>query len=376
MADIKLDYVNSFYDVRGKRRHQFRRKGHKRVTIKGRPGSPEFMDTYHALLEQTGGPLSVAEIGASRTKAGTIDALIVKYLKHDAFKKGLAPATQAMRRPILDHFRDFKTPSGRRYGENRLATMQSERIADVLEGKTSNAQGNWLKTLRHLIAFGIAQRECSVDPSAGIKKLKGIKSRGHMTWEAPQIAQYREHYQLGTVARLAIEILLNIAARRHDAHLIGRQHLRGGSLSWRPHKTLRTTGKVLTIRVLPELQAALGAMPHGDALTFLTTDYGRPFASPAAFGNKFADWCNAADLKPVLCDDGRVRNYRAHGLRKAACKQLAHASCTGPEIMAISGHSTLAQVQVYIDEVEQERMAGSAMDKRSAAEAKAATSSD
>jgi hypothetical protein len=178
MADIKLDYVNSFYDARGKLRHQFRRKGHKRVTIKGRPGSPEFMDVYHALLEQTGGPLSVADIGASHIKAGTIDALIVKYYKHDAFKKGLAKATQAMRRPILDHFRDFKTPSGRRYGENRLATMQPKSIVAVLEGKTSNAQGNWLKTLRHLIAFGIAQRECSVDPSAGIQEIKRHQEPG------------------------------------------------------------------------------------------------------------------------------------------------------------------------------------------------------
>ncbi|WP_192740838.1 hypothetical protein [Bradyrhizobium sp. OAE829] len=50
-------------------------------------------------------------------------------------------------------------------------------------------------------------------------------------------------------------------------------------------------------------------------MTFLVNDYGRPFASAAAFGNKFAGWCNAAGLKPVLCDDGRVRNYRAHGLR-------------------------------------------------------------
>jgi integrase len=206
--------------------------------------------------------------------------------------------------------------------------------------------------------------------------LRGIKTTGHMTWGDAQIAQYRERYALGTMARLALELMLNIAARRHDAHLIGRQHLRGGHLSWRPHKTLRTTAKVLTIRVLPELQAALDAMPQSDAMTFLLNDYGRPFASAAAFGNKFADWCRAAGLKPVLCDDGRVRNYRAHGLRKSACKQLAHAGCTGPEIMAVSGHATLAQVQVYIDEVEQERMAASAMDKRSAAEAKTATGSD
>ncbi|WP_192740846.1 hypothetical protein [Bradyrhizobium sp. OAE829] len=144
------------------RRHQFRRKAYKRVTIKGRPGSPEFMDAYHALLERTGGPLSVAEIGAGRTKAGTIDALIVGYLKHDAFKKGLASATQAMRRPILDHFREFRTPSGSRYGDNRLATIQPKNITALLEGKTSNAQKNWLKTLRHLIAFAIAKGECSL----------------------------------------------------------------------------------------------------------------------------------------------------------------------------------------------------------------------
>jgi integrase/recombinase XerD len=125
MADIKLDYVNTFTDARGKRRHQFRRKGNKRVTIKGRPGSPEFMDAYHALLEQTGGPLSVADIGASRTKAGTIDALIVGYLKHDAFKKGLAPATQAMRRPILDHFREFRTPGGRRSTVSRRSSRRT-----------------------------------------------------------------------------------------------------------------------------------------------------------------------------------------------------------------------------------------------------------
>jgi integrase/recombinase XerD len=366
MAKIELDCVHSFIDARKKLRHMFRRKGHKQVTIKGRPGSPEFMEQYHALLDQTGGALS--EIGASCIKAGTIDALVVRYLKSDAFCKGLAPASQTSRRPMLDNFRQCLTPSGRRYGENRIGTMTPKAITDALEGKTLNAKRNGLKTLRHLIAFAIAEGECKVDPSAGIKIARGPKSRGHLTWGTPQIEQYRDQHALGTAARVGLELMLNIAARRHDAHLIGRQHMRDGKLSWRPHKTLRTTAKLLTIRVLPRLQEALDAMPKSDALTFLTTDYGRPFKSPAAFGNKFADWCSAAGLKPVLCEDGRVRNYRAHGLRKAACKQMAHDGCTGPEIMAVSGHATLAQVQVYLDEVEQERMAEAAMVKRSAAD--------
>ena len=61
------------------------------------------------------------------------------------------------------------------------------------------------------------------------------------------------------------------------------------------------------------------------------------------------------------CDDGRVRSYRAHGLRKAALRTLAHAGCTGVELMAVSGHSSLKQVQEYIDEVDQERAAEAAL---------------
>src|SRR5262245_61983020 len=84
----------------------------------------------------------------------------------------------------------------------------------------------------------------------------------------------------------------------------------------------------------------------------------------AYLGNKFADWCRTADLKPVKCDDGKVRSYRLHGLRKAACTQLAEAGCSAMEIMAVSGHVTLSEAQKYVDAVEQKKMAAAAMTKR------------
>jgi integrase len=127
---------------------------------------------------------------------------------------------------------------------------------------------------------------------------------------------------------------------------------------------------------VPTLSNFNASKSPSDSLTFLVNDYGRPFASAAAFGNKFANWCRAAGLEPVLCDDGRTRSYRAHGLRKAALRALAHAGCTGPELMQVSGHSSLKQVQVYIDEVEQEHMADAAMDKLQVSETKTATSGD
>ncbi|MGJ5082740.1 tyrosine-type recombinase/integrase [Bradyrhizobium sp. HKCCYLS3013] len=382
MAEVELEYVNSFIDSRGKRRYVFRRRGHKRVTIKGHPGSAEFMANYHALLEKSGGN-SPIEIGASRTKAGTVNAVAVALFKSDAFLKGLAKDTQRPWRRIIDHFREFKTPSGRVYGDNSIASIQTKSITDFLEGKTANAQKNSLKAIRFLIRFAISKGHLVHDPSEGIETVKadGPRSHGHMTWLEPQVAQFRKRHALGTMARLALELLLNIAARRYDAHLIGQQHIREGKLLWRPHKTIRTTGKILKIRIMPELQAALDAVPSearaDGVLTFLVNDYGRPFASAAAFGNKFADWCRAADLEPVLCDDGRVRNYRAHGLRKAALTALAHAGATGVELMAVSGHSSLDQVQVYIDEVEQESAAEAAMMKLAkVSEIKTATSSD
>ncbi|UGY03261.1 tyrosine-type recombinase/integrase [Bradyrhizobium quebecense] len=371
MADVPLAYLHSFIDARGKPRHVFRRKGHKQVTIKGAPGSPEFLETYNALIEKTGGALSL-KIGTSDAKAGSVDAWAVAYLDSAAFKKGLAKDTQKAWRPILERFRQHRTPSGRRcYGENQIATLAEKQVRDFLAGKTANQQKNELKAVRGFIRFAISEESCGLshDPTIGITapKKKGPKSKGHLTWLEPQVEQYRKRWPLGTMARLALELLLNIAARRYDAHLIGEQHAKDSKLTWRPHKTLRSTGKQLVIGITSDLRAALDAIPKGmradGVLTFLVNDYGRPFASPAAFGNKFADWCRGAGLKPVLCDDGRVRSYRAHGLRKAALRTLAHAGCTGAELMAISGHATLAQVQVYIDEVEQESMADAAMNK-------------
>ena len=102
----------------------------------------------------------------------------------------------------------------------------------------------------------------------------------------------------------------------------------GSKLSWRPSKTLRSTGKRLTIAVLPELRSALEAVPASAELPFLLN----------VFGMKFADRCDAAGLQPVQCDDGRMRSYRAHGLRKAALTALAQSGCTGSELMAVSGH--------------------------------------
>jgi integrase/recombinase XerD len=352
MTRIKLLYIQEFNDRYGTRRY-FRKAGCKSVVLPGAPGSDEFMDAYwRALASQ---PNKLTDTQAS---AGSINALVVHYFKDEAFSKALAPETQRMRRNILENLQA-------KHGTKSVKTLESRHIVSMLEKKKPYAQKNWLKTIRGLMLFAVAKNYRGDDPTAGIKAAKpAIKSHGHLTWGDEQIAAYRTQHPIGSMARLALELMLNIAARRWDAHVLGAQHIKHGNIEWRPHKTRRSTGKQLSIRILPALRTALDAMPSRDtSLAFLLNDYGRPFASAAAFGNKFADWCRQAGFKPVMCDDGQARSYRAHGLRKAACVALAHAGCTGPEIMAVSGHSSLAQVQVYIEEAEQKKMAGSAIDK-------------
>ena len=128
---------------------------------------------------------------------------------------------------------------------------------------------------------------------------------------------------------------------------MGRQHLRNGAISVRQQKT----GASLEIPIHQELQKVLDATP-GEHLTFLVTEFGKPFTS-AGFGNWFRERCDEAGLK----------SCSAHGLRKAACRRLAEAVCTAHQIAAISGHASLREVERYTKAADQARLAKDAINK-------------
>ena len=187
------------------------------------------------------------------------------------------------------------------------------------------------------------------DPTVGIKPAKAAKTEGFHSWTEAEIAQYESHHAIGSRARLAMALLLYTAQRRSDIVRMGPQHVRNGTIVVRAQKTSRTTGETLEIPIHPALAEVLAATPSAH-LTFLTTEAGAPFAA-AGFGNKFREYCDAANLGQCS----------AHGLRKAQCRRLAEARCSAPEIMAISGHKNLRTVQDYIRQAEQARLARAAM---------------
>src|SRR5262245_27364774 len=171
-------YVHAYFDRHGKPRHYLRRSGRKEVPLPGLPWSPQFMAAYEAALAGEGSPV---EIGASRTKPGTVNAIIVSYYNHALWREALSPASRAMRRPILEHFRED-------HGDKRIALLQSHHIAKILAPKKPFAKRNWLKTLRGLMAFCVEEHHLNHDPTADVRLLKAAKSIGHMTWREEQIA--------------------------------------------------------------------------------------------------------------------------------------------------------------------------------------------
>ena len=169
-----------------------------------------------------------------------------------------------------------------------------------------------------------------------------------VSWTDHEIEQFEKNHPVGTTPRLALGLLLYTSQRRSDVVRLGRQHIRNGTISVRQDKT----GTDVTLPVHTDLLHIIEATPSGH-LNFLVTKFGKPF-SAAGFGNWFADRCNEAGI-PRCC--------RAHGLRKAACRRLAEAGASAPEIAAISGHLSLKEVERYIAAADRKIMARSGMEK-------------
>ena len=226
--------------------------------------------------------------------------------------------------------------------------LPQEFIVRTLGKRSPAAARNWLKTLRGLLEFAVSEKFRADDPTRGVKLPKLPKSDGIATWTEEEIQAFEARHPIGSRPRLAFALLLFTAQRRGDVVRMGRQHVRNGAISVRQQKT----GASLEIPIHQDLQTVLDATPS-EHLTFLVTEFGKPFA-PAGFGNWFRDQCNEAGL-PKHCS--------AHGLRKAACRRLAEAGCTAHQIAAISGHASLREVERYTKAVDQARLAKDAIRK-------------
>jgi len=151
-------------------------------------------------------------------------------------------------------------------------------------------QRGFKKAMRGFIDYCLSHNLMNVDPLTTVKLAKMKDTGGFRTWEEVEITAYENRHPPGTTARLALELLLQTGAARCDMVRMGRQHVKAGTLSMRRQKT----GVPFDIPLLPSLVTELGLHPK-DQLTFLMTEFGKPFTANG-FGNWLRDRCDEAGL--------------------------------------------------------------------------------
>ena len=326
---FEIKYVQREIDRYGNERFYFRKDRSKRVRLRGPLGSTEFWSDYNDA------------IGKPTVDSKTLSWLCGQYYNSGEYQQ-LNPRTRRVRENILSKF-------CRDHGDRRYKQLEPSKVRKIRDGMADRpeAANSLIKALRQLYGFAVEYDLAKDNPAAAVKYLKPKNKDGVHAWTLGEIEKFEEHYPIGTKARLALALLLYTAQRRGDVIKLGRQMVRDGWLTFTQEKT----GQRMEIPIVAHLQEIIDASPTGD-LTYIVTQFHKPFSS-AGFGNWFRK----------RCDEAGLSHCSAHGLRKAAAAKMADSGCTTQEIMAITGHTSIKEVERYTRSADQKRRAGQAMQK-------------
>ena len=340
MIDIRFRYVVEDVDRHGNIRLYFRRRGERKVRLPGIPGSEEFMTAYQEALGRT----TATTLMKRKQNIGSFGYICRQYFASQTFKM-LDESTRKWRRRALDEIAGV-------HGEKPVAKMLAKHVRQLRDEKADRpgAARNRLKALRALFRWAIENDLAPHDPTRDIKPVPHTAA-GHHSWSLEEIAAFERRHPLGSKARLAMALLLYTACRREDVVRLGPQHFSKGRVQYRQAKNEHRRPIDLDIPVHADLATTISSTPTRH-LTFLVTEYGKPF-SVAGFGSKFRGWCDQAGLQ----------HCSAHGLRKATAARLAERGASPHEIMAITGHQSLEEVERYTRAARKAELANSAMAK-------------
>lgn len=305
----------------------FRRGKEKRIRLPGAFGSKEFNDAYATAL--AGSPAKPRSVAAQASLRWLID----RYYESPRFN-ALRPNTQRNYRLELE--RVCKTGS-----DLFFAKIDADAIRAGMMRREDRPHmvAEYLRAMRALFRFAKDSRWVDANPTDDIT-VSRVKTDGYHTWTVEEVERYQSHHPVGTQARLAMDILLFTGLRRGDAITLGRQHIKGCTISIKAGKN----GAEIVIPVLPPLERSIEATKTGD-LVFLINRRGRPWSN-LRFGYWFAECCEAAGV-----------HGRAHGLRKAGATIAANNGATPFELTAMYGWSSTKIAELYTQKADKARLA-------------------
>ncbi|OCJ05265.1 hypothetical protein A6U87_14755 [Rhizobium sp. AC44/96] len=340
IAYKKPRYVHVHLDRHGKTRIYLRKPGCPKVPLPGPLGSEAFCKAYFAALD--GKAVVKPGAAAAIAKKHTLRALIADYYSSQEFT-GLADATKRNYQSLIDAL-------DAEYGELSVPAAKPLHLSKIIakRAETSKAQAkNLYKRMFTLFSLSVKWEYREDNPMVNVGQVDH-ESTGYETWTEEDIAKFRAFWGEGTPQRIAFEILLHTGLRRKDAVRLGRQHIKGNAIEI----TASKTGADLFIPIRPVFRKVLDGIKHNH-LNLIVTERGAS-RSEKSFTNWMIEAATKAELPP---------HRSPHGLRKAACRRLAEAGASASQIMSITGHANLKELEVYVAAASKKKLAIGAMDK-------------
>lgn len=288
------------------------------------------------------------------TSARTVGTVMAEYKVSPAFTT-LKPATKKTYLRDINHLKPY----------DRVA-IDDIRRRHVLKNRDDNAHrpgiaNGIVKVWSILLQFAVEREYILANPAVRIQKLELGE---HACWPEAAIRYAIAPGNLPENLRRAVVLGLYTGQREGDCVRMAWTDHDGTTIQVEQEKGRRKKRPPkLWIPCHGDLRAELeGWKAEATATTIVTRGTGEPWGQTKAFTVMFSREIHRRDkagklVHPLL--EGLV----FHGLRKAAAAALAEAGCSTKEIMAITGHRTLTEIERYTSEADQKRLASSAIVK-------------
>lgn len=321
---VTLDYLTSTTNKLGVTYYYLRRNGVKTPLGKGPINSPEFLARYAAALN--GKPEK------RRAKQGTIASVC------EAFRAGMSyqAYSDAYKGTLTRHMDNICAA----YPDAMIADLHAHHVRADLNKLKPHAANDRLKTWRLLCEFAHGHNWTKRVATDGIRRGKLPKSDGHTPWSADDIEWYRAKWPIGTVQRLAMELLYWTAARTIDA--VNLSPAMVGSDGILTFTQAKTGGKAYVpwTNALPDWA---GHMEDDRNMLFACIQPGR-FTYLETAGKKVRSRDGLSNLISAAARPG----ISAHGLRKSRLTAIAEAGGSANAIMSWGGHKSLSEAEEYV----------------------------
>ena len=338
--------MTHYKDRHGKLRWRYRSKGFT-ANLGTEYASDEFKRRYSlAVKGERITPQGETVQRVSQAPKGSLANVVESWFKSAHFKS-LGDSTKANYRRLANKLKE-------EHGHRPIKGLDRATVRKLMAAKaeTPAAANSLLRILRFVLDHAMDDLELiETNPARSVKNLKLNNPDGFHTWTEEEIDKFYEFWKLGTVADLAMTLMLYTGASRGDAVRLGPSNVHDGRIVYHRKKMESRTGVKVDIPIHPELEKRL-ALVDEDKDTFLETNRGEQ-RSPGGLGNSIRKWCDKAELPECT----------SHGLRKAIARRLAEAGSTPHEIMAVTGHETLSEVTRYTKKAQRASLADSALGK-------------